>query len=1116
MAHSEGREGMRPPDPATAGPLMGNIDAGGHGAPPPAQRATDPLTQSRTQHTTPEQPGLNNGSPDPLTQPPVEYTQDAMDVSGAGDTTPTMHKVGTNREEVTAKPSGPPAALVARALENAINREIADGANESIQALRGELGAKFVGWSAYYQEKDVELRRDRAVAVSQDAFNKALAVVTLALDCGPVKDTNAGATMLLPHQWFRVALITVAAAVRGALRSDDIVRAAGHDLDPRDDNLEVHRDLGRPRTEGEALQAMLEHLSGLLRGWRGLPGDANPETFLDYLKTKSRAELEALAEKEAEAEVGDHKASHLQHLRELAEPELKVEAQAWVDELQGLFEAHYFDRFFDRVKSDVASASWAGQVRAVAVADLHTIYLVRRAEIEREAEEQVREEARRTCFAQAEAAGREEALKAAEAQMETWKQEHYNALKNLAIKGVELQAKQAYNPNIARWQEEKLEELKREALRQAEAEARNAKIARIERREKEWEDEINGLVRSRNSHLILKAARDLGFNVTEGGKGRSDGPEANPQKRREETNARRRGRREPPANNELAKILSRVASPAPGMQGAADSMHAPRAPLEPIALPVTLSEGDMRSSGSSVHCPANAMDEDVAETTIVATGGEEPPTQPTPPDPYIDVAGLADAMGLGDKDRALLMLVDRLLSRVSDRLDRVEACQVQPNTREGKQDAQAGPPPRPAATAQPNARPRAPPGQPAPPTPAQPPPADDNGYIPTRTWAKVAAPRTGLIITDKAIASHAAAAALLSAAAQAQNRTPAGRMKAGGHPTPAGPLTTEVVVIRNGGFEDARREEKLRARSLRDIVMEVRTEVERQCRNPIKVLSGRWSTTYQKTGNFVYTLAGDVSIPAMVSYKKWLCGPFPGAQIAPTAGWVWAHLRGVPTRDEDEVLYTGEDLLKEVQTNEMFAEAMYTATPKWQIAPEKIMSETATVLVAYVDPTGEISKHALADGVFMFGAQIKFVVAGDKPALIQCGRCHLLGHNKNSRLCKVPRTAVRCVRCGGSHHSDRHNFECKGPHKVAGRLARAQDTPTDHQPAPGPPPAPQTRAKGKQREEPPHQRVDDDTPPSLPYSPSAAQALLPLPMGDAPQEGGGRKRTGGSGHGNPT
>ena len=149
-------------------------------------------------------------------------------------------------------------------------------------------------------------------------------------------------------------------------------------------------------------------------------------------------------------------------------------------------------------------------------------------------------------------------------------------------------------------------------------------------------------------------------------------------------------------------------------------------------------------------------------------------------------------------------------------------------------------------------------------------------------------------------------------------------------------------------------------------------------------------------------------------------------------------------------------------------------------------------------------QHALADGVFMFGSPVKFVVSGDKPALIQCGRCHLLGHNKNSLLCKVPRTAVRCSHCGGAHDS---GFECKGQHKVAGRcdcvvkcnlcgkqghharsracpkrgdfappkLARAQDTPTDRQPAP----APQTRAKakGKQREALPHQRVDDDEAP---------------------------------------
>ncbi|KAH9034273.1 hypothetical protein EDB85DRAFT_2144543 [Lactarius pseudohatsudake] len=32
----------------------------------------------------------------------------------------------------------------------------------------------------------------------------------------------------------------------------------------------------------------------------------------------------------------------------------------------------------------------------------------------------------------------------------------------------------------------------------------------------------------------------------------------------------------------------------------------------------------------------------------------------------------------------------------------------------------------------------------------------------------------------------------------------------------------------------------------------------------------------------------------------------------------------------------------------------------------------------------------------MFGSAVKFVRAGDRPTLIQCGRCHLLGHNKSS------------------------------------------------------------------------------------------------------------------------
>ena len=69
----------------------------------------------------------------------------------------------------------------------------------------------------------------------------------------------------------------------------------------------------------------------------------------------------------------------------------------------------------------------------------------------------------------------------------------------------------------------------------------------------------------------------------------------------------------------------------------------------------------------------------------------------------------------------------------------------------------------------------------------------------------------------------------------------------------------------------------------------------------------------------------------------------------------------------------------------------------------------------------------------MFGKPVKFVVTGDSPRLIQCRRCHMLGHPTRSPLCKLHPAAARCYRCGGSHHSDHHDYECKGAHRTPGR-----------------------------------------------------------------------------------
>jgi hypothetical protein len=66
----------------------------------------------------------------------------------------------------------------------------------------------------------------------------------------------------------------------------------------------------------------------------------------------------------------------------------------------------------------------------------------------------------------------------------------------------------------------------------------------------------------------------------------------------------------------------------------------------------------------------------------------------------------------------------------------------------------------------------------------------------------------------------------------------------------------------------------------------------------------------------------------------------------------------------------------------------------------------------------------------MFGRRIKFVRAGASPSLVQCSRCHEIGHYYTSPKCRW--TTSRCYRCGGSHDARDHDFECKKLHKVMG------------------------------------------------------------------------------------
>jgi hypothetical protein len=137
---------------------------------------------------------------------------------------------------------------------------------------------------------------------------------------------------------------------------------------------------------------------------------------------------------------------------------------------------------------------------------------------------------------------------------------------------------------------------------------------------------------------------------------------------------------------------------------------------------------------------------------------------------------------------------------------------------------------------------------------------------------------------------------------------------------------------------------------------------------------------------------------------------------------------------EDNVGYGFDesDLLKAFRANPCFAKAVLPVPPYWQGNPLNFTKQTATVIAAILDEDNAICQQASREGVCMFGRQIKFVRAGDHPSLIQCARCHELGHNASSAKCRIPKDQSRCYVCGKGHQSQHHSFECNGPHKTPG------------------------------------------------------------------------------------
>ena len=265
--------------------------------------------------------------------------------------------------------------------------------------------------------------------------------------------------------------------------------------------------------------------------------------------------------------------------------------------------------------------------------------------------------------------------------------------------------------------------------------------------------------------------------------------------------------------------------------------------------------------------------------------------------------------------------------------------------------------------------------------------------------------------------------------------------------------TTRFVIARDGSFSNPDREAALRGehgtrplielhcRSATRIVMGIRTAIERAVANPdLRLIEGAWSRRSVKdappvtTGNFSFTVAGEVSLGDALPYEKYFTDVLSKGHMVPGEKWVHVQLRGVPTRDADGAIYTEATLLAEVRLDPHLADAELCLYPQWLLVPKRLSAlALASVTVVLLDRHGSLTPLLRRHGVRMFGAHCHVDVTGDSPIFRQCGRCHHIGHT--ARSCKKPATFVSCFKCSGRHLADAHDHECKGSHTVASRCS---------------------------------------------------------------------------------
>ena len=248
------------------------------------------------------------------------------------------------------------------------------------------------------------------------------------------------------------------------------------------------------------------------------------------------------------------------------------------------------------------------------------------------------------------------------------------------------------------------------------------------------------------------------------------------------------------------------------------------------------------------------------------------------------------------------------------------------------------------------------------------------------------------------------------------------------------PTVTEVTIIRDGGFHNCDSEEQIRSRAADAIVREVRYKMAKAVAKPIPLRAGRWSIHPRSKGNFVYSFEGAIPFNLIQSYEKLLLEPFFGSgELCPSMGWTRFLVHGVPIWDEENYEnFTPEAILKEVRMMPGLKKATFAMQPRWLKPLDSVESLYSSITFALSDPSGKTTSTLLNGRAALFGKEVTVRKWVDKPALIQCSRCHALGHNRSSKTCQLSKDSVKCYKCGLAHRSETHDQHCTRKHTVAG------------------------------------------------------------------------------------